>query len=231
MDSSHWLSLTTIAGEHRESRRLARFLAGAARVDMQAAARDDHDAAAAEVLDYMGPRERREFGDYVEDCKRTGPGMDIYTVCELLGGRFEFARTSPLIQRGSKPERDPDRQLSATKASGHAGCIPVSALREVGKKLKKVRYHGDDQPPFALNTDAAWLAIALLQEHRAHEAKSWIEEADRFLRARVTGGRPELEQPPPEALNFWAWCRLLIPWRAAQALLTDSRFPADPFAD
>jgi tetratricopeptide (TPR) repeat protein len=77
---------------------------------------------------------------------------------------------------------------------------------------------------------AAWLAIALLQEHRANEAKTWFEEADRFLRARITGGRPELEQPPPEALDFWAWCRLLIPWGEAQALLTDGRFPADPFA-
>ncbi len=42
-----------LAGGEAEAKGCARCLAGAARVDMQAAARDDHDEAASEVLDYM----------------------------------------------------------------------------------------------------------------------------------------------------------------------------------
>jgi hypothetical protein len=42
-----------LAGGVSEANGCARCLAGAARVDMQAAARDDHDEAASEVLDYM----------------------------------------------------------------------------------------------------------------------------------------------------------------------------------
>ena len=42
-----------LAGGEPEARSCARCLAGAARVDMQAAARDDHDEAASEVRDYI----------------------------------------------------------------------------------------------------------------------------------------------------------------------------------
>ena len=42
-----------LAGGVSEARGCARCLAGAARVDMQEAVRDDHDEAASEVLDYM----------------------------------------------------------------------------------------------------------------------------------------------------------------------------------
>jgi hypothetical protein len=42
-----------LAGGVSEAKSCARCLAGAARVDLQAAARDDHDEAASEVLDYM----------------------------------------------------------------------------------------------------------------------------------------------------------------------------------
>jgi hypothetical protein len=42
-----------LAGGQSEARSCARCLAGAARADLQAAARDDHDEAAAEVRDYM----------------------------------------------------------------------------------------------------------------------------------------------------------------------------------
>jgi hypothetical protein len=42
-----------LAGGVSEAKGCARCLAGAARVDMQEVARDDHDEAASEVLDYM----------------------------------------------------------------------------------------------------------------------------------------------------------------------------------
>ena len=42
-----------LAGGESEARSCARCLAGAARADLQAAARDDHDEAASEVRDYM----------------------------------------------------------------------------------------------------------------------------------------------------------------------------------
>ena len=42
-----------LAGGVPEAKSCGRCLAGAGRVDMQAAARDDHDEAASEVLDYM----------------------------------------------------------------------------------------------------------------------------------------------------------------------------------
>ena len=77
---------------------------------------------------------------------------------------------------------------------------------------------------------AAWLAVALLHEHRRDEAKTWFKKADRFLRVRLASGRTELEEPPPDEVNFWNWCRLMIAWREAQALLLDEAVPADPFA-
>src|SRR5260370_21592354 len=43
-----------LAGGQSQARSCARCLAGAARADLQAAAHDDDDAAAAEVRDYMG---------------------------------------------------------------------------------------------------------------------------------------------------------------------------------
>jgi len=77
---------------------------------------------------------------------------------------------------------------------------------------------------------AAWLAKSLLHQGRRDEAKTWFDQADRFIRARVPGGRPELEHRPPEAVSRWGWWQLLLAWREAQALLLDGPFPADPFA-
>jgi Tfp pilus assembly protein PilF len=76
----------------------------------------------------------------------------------------------------------------------------------------------------------AWLAIALLHQGRRDEAKTWFDRADRFVRAHLPGGRPELEHRPPDGLHTWDWWHLIIVWREAQVLLLDGAFPADPFA-
>ena len=41
-------------------------------------------------------------------------------------------------------------------------------------------------------------AVTTDQGHR-NEAKSWFDRADRFVRERAPGIRPELEHPPPTA--------------------------------
>jgi tetratricopeptide (TPR) repeat protein len=77
----------------------------------------------------------------------------------------------------------------------------------------------------------AWLATCLLHQGRHDEARTWFDQADRFVRAHVPGGRPELEHPAPdvkEASNWW-W-DLLLAWREAQGLLLDEQFPVDAFA-
>lgn len=77
----------------------------------------------------------------------------------------------------------------------------------------------------------AWLAICLSHQGRRGEAISTFAHADRFVRAQVPGGRPEIEQEPPEiAGESWIWWDLIIAWREAQGLIMDGSFPAEPFA-
>jgi tetratricopeptide (TPR) repeat protein len=80
-------------------------------------------------------------------------------------------------------------------------------------------------------TGAAWLATCLLHQGRRDEATTWFDQADRFVRAQVPGGRPEREHSRPNLGEEWNWWwDLLLAWREAQGLLLDESFPADPFA-
>ena len=75
---------------------------------------------------------------------------------------------------------------------------------------------------------AAWLAIASWHQGRRDEAKTWFDQADRYVR-RSESRRPSRVSsiapggPGPKVA-------LLIAWREAQGLLLDADFPADPFA-
>jgi tetratricopeptide (TPR) repeat protein len=75
-----------------------------------------------------------------------------------------------------------------------------------------------------------WLAIALWHQGRREEAKACFDRIDHFVRARLPGGRPELEHRPPDELDPWSWWHVIIIWREAHALLLHDAFPADPFA-
>ncbi len=76
----------------------------------------------------------------------------------------------------------------------------------------------------------AWLAIALWHQGRRREAKAEFDRADRYVRAQLSGGRPDVQHRPPARWGAWDWWYLIIAWREAQGLLLDGAFPADAFA-
>ncbi len=77
---------------------------------------------------------------------------------------------------------------------------------------------------------ASWLSLTTRRQGRAAEAKTWFDQADRFLRERAPGGRPDREHRPPDGLDHLDWWRLLIAWGEARDLFLDDAFPARPFA-
>ncbi len=138
--------------------------------------------------------------------------------------RIRFARRGlDLVSKGNNPVG----QTWALLALGSA-YLRTGELARAEPLLREAISVAPDGPLRALG--AAWMAIALWHEGRRDQAKDWFDRADRFLRDRVPGGRPEVEHRPPSAPIFCDWWHLLVAWREAQGLILDGSFPPDPFA-
>ena len=130
-------------------------------------------------------------------------GLDL-----VLKGNNPVGRTWALLALGSAYLRAGDLARAEPLFLEAVSMAPDGPLRALG---------------------AAWMAIALWHQGRRDEAKVWFDRADRFLRARVPGGRPEVEHRPPSVPIFCDWWHLLVAWREAQGLILDGDFPTDPF--
>jgi WD40 repeat protein/tetratricopeptide (TPR) repeat protein len=128
----------------------------------------------------------------------------------FLAGKDPNSQTQALLALGAA-------QLRAGATSQAEPCFREAIARAPG--------------PGSRATAMAWLVTCLLHQGRRDEARTWFDQADRFLRAHVPDGRPEREHPAPDLGEAWNWWwDLLIAWREAQGLVLDEAFPADPFA-